>query len=151
MKLLVGAFNQIVGAFSVIVKLRWLIVCSTTRWLDLCSQSHSRAPLSTWPLHPEPGQETDNGFQISWNYIQREGAGSSGQVSRWEYAADWGTFRLLLPFNWLFYAQQWNNCTKAGLKMINIMKGVHCDCINCYKNICSYVALNCTILTSMDL
>ena len=28
---------------------------------------------------------------------------------------------------------------------------LHCDCINCYKNICSYVALNCTILTSMDL
>ena len=41
---------------------------------------------------------------------------------------------------------------RAGtLKTSTFAFYIHCDCINCYKNICWYVALNCTILTSMDL
>ena len=40
MKTLVGAFNQektLVGAFSVIVQIRWLVVCSTTHDCVACS------------------------------------------------------------------------------------------------------------------
>ena len=65
--------------------------------------------------------------------------------------ADIGMATLNCIPNFIYMRDRWAVGSDQPQPSTDTVMKVHCDCINCYKNICSYVAQNCTILTSMDL